>query len=70
MFRINIFLTDHVLQNTDISNDRAGGKTGTSTMTEQFPKNKSILKKAKIPQRNPSGLTNVRHLTSIPIVGS
>ena len=41
---INMFLTNHVLQNNIITNEQAGGKKGTS---EQLLINKSILKEVK-----------------------
>ena len=39
---INMFLTDHVLHNNIITNEQAGGKTGTWGTTEQLLINKTI----------------------------
>ena len=49
---INMFLTDHVLHNSIITNEQAGGKKGTWGTTEQLLINKSILKEVKNSRRN------------------
>ena len=47
-----MFLTDHVLHNSIIINEQAGGKKGTWGTAEQLLINKSILKEVKNSQRN------------------
>ena len=47
-----MFLTDHVLHNSIITNEQAGGKKGTWGTTEQFLINKSILKEVKNSRKN------------------